>query len=271
MATKFPQLATHLRSWGLKVNEVAGWQTRSANSTTFTPKAVIVHHTATAGPANAPSLGIVRDGRTGVPGPLSQFLLARDGQVYLISGNRANHAGLGGPRAGVPANMGNQYCWGIEAENDGRGEPWPAAQLQAYYRLCAALCDLMDVSEQQVFAHKEWAPSRKTDPGGLDMAGFRANVKKAIVLGTQPAVPLTPNGDRWLGLYNPPLTGQDVKNVQNVLLMAGNASVKPEYDKATYGAETSRVLNIFKENRGIVERGCGPLTWEALREYIRTH
>jgi len=270
MATKFPGLATHLRKWGLVVKEVPGWQTRSANSTAFSPRAITCHHTAGSATGNAPSLNYIRDN------DLSQFVLGRDGTVYLNSGNRQNHAGLGGSLRGVPANAGNQYSWGIEAENTGRGEPWPAKQLNAYYRLCAALCDLMDRDESCVFAHKEWAPDRKSDPAGINMATFRANVGKALDAGiggaaTPQVVAVTPAGDRWLGLYNPPLTGQDVKNVQNVLLMAGNASVKPEYDKATYGPETSRVLGIFKENRDITERGCGPETWAALREYIRSH
>lgn len=72
---------------------------------------------------------------------------------------------------------------------------------------------------------------------------------------------------RWLGLMNPPMVGQDVKNAQNVLLMAGNPSVQPEYDKAVYGQETAKYIGIFKENRGIVEAGVGPKTWAALRDY----
>jgi peptidoglycan hydrolase-like protein with peptidoglycan-binding domain len=121
----------------------------------------------------------------------------------------------------------------------------------------------MNVSEYSVFAHKEWAPSRKIDPAGIEMNAFRANVKKALDAGLGGVK--TPAGDRWLGLTNPPMTGQDVKNVQNVLRAAGNSQVPLD---GVYGRVTADVLAVFQKNRGITERGCGPKTWAALRAYI---
>jgi hypothetical protein len=204
--TKYTDLATHLRSWGLKVQEVSGWQTRSSNwSKTFAPRGVVCHHTAgpTAG-GNYPSYDTVLNGRRDLAGPLSQFGLGRDGTVIIFAGHRANHAGVGGPLVGIPEDSGNAYLWGIEAENSGT-QAWPAVQLQAYYRLCAALATYAKAPfpASRVIGHKEWAPGRKVDPGGINMAGFRANVQKAIDAGkptpTSTALPKTGPKIDWLG------------------------------------------------------------------------
>lgn len=177
-------LPTHLRQWGLKVVEKDGWRGRG-RPYTFAPKAVICHHTASGSSSgNFGSEGIVTHGRSDLPGPLCQFLLGRDGTVMIIADGYANHAGYGGPRAGIPANMGNTYAYGIEAENNGLGEPWSKEQLNAYYRLCAALLQYMGTNDvSKVFAHKEWAPGRKIDPAGLNMDHFRDNVRKALAQG----------------------------------------------------------------------------------------
>lgn len=190
--TRFTGLPRHLRNWGLRVRVEDGWQYRG-RPYTFAPRAVIVHHTASGRHSgNLSSLGIVRDGRSGLPGPLSQFLLGRDGTVVLVAGGYSNHAGTGGPRNGVPANLGNTYAWGIEAENDGLGEPWSKAQLNAYYRLCASLLDLMNTKDvRKVFAHKEWT-NRKIDPAGINMTNFRNQVKAALSDGeSRPTVHLS--------------------------------------------------------------------------------
>ncbi len=42
-----------------------------------------------------PSLGVIRDGRPGLKGPLSQLGLGRDGAYYVIAAGRAQHAGRG--------------------------------------------------------------------------------------------------------------------------------------------------------------------------------
>jgi hypothetical protein len=205
--TKFTDLATHLRSWGLKVQEVDGWQTRSSNwSKSFSPKGVVCHHTA--GPTangNYPSYNTVLNGRTGIPGPLSQFGLGRDGTVILFAGHRANHAGVGGPLNGIPEDSANAYMWGIEAENSGT-QPWPTVQLQAYYRLVAALAsyDKAPFKASMAIGHKEWAPGRKTDPS-FSMATFRENVQKAINTGK----PSTG------GLAIVPKTGAKIDNLGN--------------------------------------------------------
>ena len=84
-----------------------------------------------------PALGTVINGRPDLNGPLCNVLLARNGDCYIIAAGTANHAGTGGWR-GL---SGNSSVLGIEAENNGVGEPWPAHQIDAYVRLCAAMCD----------------------------------------------------------------------------------------------------------------------------------
>lgn len=177
-------LVNHLRKWGLKVEEVEGWRHRG-RPYDFNPRAIIVHHTASsAGSGNFASRGTVVNGRPDLPGPLCQVLLGRDGTVMLVAAGYANHAGYGGPKMGVPANRGNSFTIGIEAENNGLGEPWSKAQMNAYYRLCAALLVWMGRKDvNRVFGHKEWAPGRKIDPAGINMDRFREQVKKARIQG----------------------------------------------------------------------------------------
>ena len=177
-------LVAHLRKWGLKVEEKEGWRHRG-RPYNFYPKAIIAHHTASGSQSgNFASEGIVTSGRSDLPGPLCQVLLGRDGTVKLIADGYANHAGYGGPRAGIPANQGNTYSIGIEAENNGVGEPWSKAQLNAYYRLCAALLVWLGKPDANlVIGHKEWAPGRKIDPAGIDMNRFREQVRLALQQG----------------------------------------------------------------------------------------
>lgn len=177
-------LVTHLRQWGLKVVEKEGWRGRG-RPYSFTPRSIICHHTASpATSGNFASEQVVTYGRSDLPGPLCQFLLGRDGTVMIIADGYANHAGEGGPAGGMPRNMGNTYSYGIEAENNGVGEKWDKEQLNAYYRLCAALLDYMNTKDvSRVIGHKEWAPARKIDPTGIDMNMFRQRVKEALAEG----------------------------------------------------------------------------------------
>ena len=185
MTTRYPNLANHLRKWGLTVIEQPGWQNNGRPwSDRFRPKAIICHHTASrAGSGNFASKNVVLHGRSGLPGPLCQILLGRDGRVILITGEGSNHAGTGGPISVIGRDEGNYDAWGIEAENNGVGEHWPNAQLQAYYRICAALLQLMGTSDvSRVVGHKEYT-SRKIDPNGINMNSFRRQVAATLAAG----------------------------------------------------------------------------------------
>lgn len=165
-------LADACRKSGLKVVEVDGWKGRG-HGPMSSVDTIACHHTATSAKAagNYPSLGIVRDGRSDLPGPLAQLGLGRDGTVYVIAAGVCYHAG-----ATFEKRQDNWHAIGIEAEHDGLS-PWPAAQQNAYIRLCAALCEHYGLAADRVLGHKEIATplGRKVDPN-FDMPAFRRDV-----------------------------------------------------------------------------------------------
>jgi len=163
-------LPDKMREYGVKVQLVDGWTTRG--DATLNPEVVIVHHDAIAGPASAPGLRLVTVGRSDLPGPLCQVYLGRDGTAYMVASGKANHAGAGSWKGFTL----NTQALGIEAANDGRGEPWPLVQLEAYYRIVAAMLDGIGNDASYTCGHKEWAPTRKIDPYGIDMNDFRREV-----------------------------------------------------------------------------------------------
>lgn len=184
--TWLPQV---LRGAGLKVEEVTGWQSRG-RAEMGAVKGIICHHTAGPKTGNAPSLNIVVNGRSDLPGPLSQLVLGRDGTFYVVAAGRTNHAG-----AGVWERItdGNGSFIGIEAENTGlsNDSPWPEVQMDAYAKGVAAILKHIGAKPVMAAGHKEYAlpKGRKPDPS-FDMPAFRARV--AAHMG-QPFVTVKPN------------------------------------------------------------------------------
>lgn len=164
-----------LEAQGVGVDWIGGWEDRGRS--VLRPQGVVCHHTATkAYDRDYPSLGIVRDGRSDLPGPLSQFGLGRhSGNVIVIAAGTANHAGPGG-WGGL---SGNSTVWGIEAENDGIGEEWQPHVLRNYVLLCAALARHTGFDSSFVCGHREWS-DYKIDPTGIDMDWFRAEVQRLL-------------------------------------------------------------------------------------------
>ena len=177
-------LADAARSMGLTVVEVDGWKTRGRDE--MNPRGVIAHHTATSAsrPGDYPTLNTIINGRSDLPGPLSQYGLGRSGTVYVIASGKANHAGDGQwdtrPLGGSDFLDHSTEVIGIEAEHTGKsGTPWPTVQLDAYHRLCAGVLAHLGKPVANLCAHREWAqppestPNRKPDPIDLDMDEFR--------------------------------------------------------------------------------------------------
>jgi hypothetical protein len=176
----FRGLARELRGHGLKVVKVRGWRARGRPGT-YAPRAFFEHHTAsprTSG--NAPCLRIVTEGRSDVPGPLSQFLIGRDATIYIVASGRCNHAGLGGPHKGIPKDSGNAYAMGVEVENNGVGEPWSPEMRWAMGVLTAVCLKRMRRGARMSIGHKEYAPGRKIDPHGIGMWNFRRRVRRYL-------------------------------------------------------------------------------------------
>ena len=182
LPTDLPAL---LRAEGLRVVEHEGWRTRGRPGS-FNPVGVLAHHTAT-GKSTSDEVvcRLLIAGRSDLPGPLCQIGLARDGTVHLIAAGRANHAGVAKSSGTVAPGDGNTLYIGVEAFNDGIGEPWPASQYDAYVTLAAALCKhVTGNSAQTVRGHKETSVTGKIDPR-FDMDAFRARVHAALT--TPPA------------------------------------------------------------------------------------
>ncbi|WP_409186503.1 N-acetylmuramoyl-L-alanine amidase [Amycolatopsis sp. VS8301801F10] len=163
-------LATIARSAGLKVVEQPGWTARGHGQMSGV-KAVVCHHTAGPAAGNAPSLGVVQNGRSDLAGPLAHYVLGRDGTVYVVAAGLCWHAG-----AVLNNNWSNNYAIGIEAEATGTAA-WPEVQLDAYARLCRALCAAFGLPISAVLGHKEVCSprGRKSDPN-FDMGAFRARI-----------------------------------------------------------------------------------------------
>ena len=179
-------LARVARAAGLDVTEVAGWRTRG-HGPMGAAQSVMWHHTAGAATGDLPSLGVLRDGRAGLPGPLCHYGLGRTGQVYVIAAGLAYHAGRVSH-----TRYSNAHSIGIEAENTGLGQPWPKVQLDAYHALTAALCEEFGWDPDiAVIGHKEAARpvGRKIDPRGIDMNAARARVR-ALMNTPDPSDPL---------------------------------------------------------------------------------
>ena len=178
-----PWLADVLRDAGLTVVEMDGWRTRT-RSGSFRPSGIVWHHTATSREASDSNVDrLLRDGRPDLAGPLSQLGLRRDGSFVIVAAGRANHNGYG--------TWGNDSI-GIEAYNDGVGEPWPAAQIDAYVRGTAAICEHQGWGADRVKAHRETDPGRKVDPRGIDMDGARSRIARLL---STPSTPTTPQED----------------------------------------------------------------------------
>ncbi|GGS88608.1 N-acetylmuramoyl-L-alanine amidase [Nonomuraea spiralis] len=179
------RLATIARRTGFPVVEVDGWKTRGHGPQPCV-EGVVCHHT-----AGRDDMHIVRDGRPGLDGPLSQFWLRRDGTIFVVAAGRCWHNA-----PSTSEHHDNSSSIGIEAENNGR-EAWPSVQLLAYRMLCAELCREYELPASRVMAHRE-VNRGKPDPHSIDMSAFRADVARLLAK-RQPAAPRLPElrpGDR---------------------------------------------------------------------------
>lgn len=173
-----PWLADELRTAGLTVVEHAGWKTRMAGST-WTPRFGVVH--ATAAPrtqSDETQVRIVRDGREGLPGPIANACVDRQGRWHVLAVGRCNTTLIG--TAGPFQGLGNTYALGIEACNDNLSEPW--AQYGSYYRGWAAICRRLGWTASNLVGHKEHTPGHKTDPT-FSMGQFRTDVARVLAGG----------------------------------------------------------------------------------------
>jgi peptidoglycan hydrolase-like protein with peptidoglycan-binding domain len=255
MAFSLTWLAQVLKDAGLKVAEQPGWQDRGRGPMGVV-RGIICHHTAGPRSGNMPSLKVITDGRPGLPGPLSQLGLGRDGTFFVIAAGRANHAGAGSWEG---IKTGNFSFIGIEAENTGLGndQPWPAVQMDAYKRGCAAILKKLGADASMCCGHKEYAlpKGRKPDPS-FDMDAFRADVE-AIMKGTGKVLPPIPAADNKA---RPTLR----RGAKGDLVKIIQAKVGVGVD-GDFGARTEAAVRAFQASKGLVPDGIvGPMSWKAI-------
>jgi hypothetical protein len=172
-------LADRLRSFGLRVVEVDGWQSRSAGS--FTPRGSVNHHTAGSANGSAPSLNTCIYGRPDLPGPLCHVMQSRESDgndiAYVIAAGRANHAGEGGWQ-GL---SGNSSVWGLEIEHTGTSSiPEGRRQIAATIH-AAMLAGTADAG--MCCQHYEWTDRKIDLATEVDPDGWRGRVADALQTG----------------------------------------------------------------------------------------
>lgn len=137
---------------------------------TFTPSGVLMHHTAsTEGIGLEYERNDIRNLNTDQsdwPAPHVQWYVSQRGRIYLLTRGGANHAGTGAglTKYGIPNNLGNQYLWGIECQDDGYDRDWPPQLWKAAHALAGELLRAMDKPTARVFRHKDY----DTDSGKVD-------------------------------------------------------------------------------------------------------
>jgi hypothetical protein len=165
--------ADWLRSVGLTVVEVKGWQTRARSSGGFpiTPLGVQWHHTASqTTPTNDTNWQYFNSDVR----PIGNMTIMRNGEVWIGAAGAANTAGLGGPltlsRGTVPKDGANTRTWAIEVANSGVGEPWSQVTIDSYFAASNELNRRFGNKPTDVFTHAKGAgntlgwTTRKIDP-----------------------------------------------------------------------------------------------------------
>src|SRR5580765_814697 len=174
-------LAAWCRAEGCQVKEWAGWERRSASMGGFVKvMGIAEHHTAapvamhgerdwqyaTYGNQNAPEYNIGID---------------PSGMVNILAAGGVNGQGRGGPlntsQGVIPPAGSNYRAVAISYGNNGTGESYSAAMMDAGVRATAAVVRNTGLKVGDSFAHKEWCgpgtttPGRKIDPYGPWVGG----------------------------------------------------------------------------------------------------
>lgn len=174
MAIYIPWLADAARLTGYPVSEAAGW--RSLGHGGFrVVEGVVAHHTADGPSGDYPSFNVVRNGRAGLAGPLSNYGLGRTGRIQVIAAGCCWHAGAS--RWAGFTDINDEFI-GIEAESVGSRDDWTAAQRDCYPRLVAAALYYMRRGADRLCGHKECALplGRKVDPAFWNLNDMRNRV-----------------------------------------------------------------------------------------------
>jgi len=183
-------LAEVCRRTGFAVIEVDGWQTRGRSSGGYDqgrPSHVMAHHTAS-GPGSDGWADVEYMTWHADAAPLANLYISRVPEIFVMAAGATNTNGSGvDPCELADDDTMNTHAIGIEAANNGVGEPWPDVQQSCYVTLCAELELAYGIAPAQIHSHAEYAPARKIDPAGesryaegaaiWDMDAFREDVR----------------------------------------------------------------------------------------------
>ena len=173
-------LADVLRGAGLAVEEVDGWQFRSRSGAGYRQEGPIGDHR----PPHRVRSRQRPAGRGRPAGdplrrrPDGNLYLDRSGRYWVCAAGATNTNGKGGPLRTAPADSANSRVIGIEAGNNGIGEPWPEVMQDAYVAGVAALAE--------AYRHRHGAhptPTTSGRPGARSTPPARAG--SAVVNGHQ--------------------------------------------------------------------------------------
>ena len=163
-------MADVVRSVGLQVVELSGWQTRARSSGGYAdggPWCIMLHHTASNGDgASDADYCTFRSSDR----PVCNLVLGRDAVVYVCAAGATNTNGKGGPWTlpngrTIAQDTMNTRAIGIEMSNNGVGMAYPQVMVDAMFSLIGVLAGAYlggDVSS--LCQHVNWAPGRKIDP-----------------------------------------------------------------------------------------------------------
>lgn len=254
-----------LREFALEPVEVDGW--RGRGSDVFNPRGSVDHHTAGAASGFMPSLRILINGRSDLPGPLCNVGQPRaadgDARVHVVASGRANHAGKGGWMGLV----GNSSVLGLERENVGTAaEPWTPWRFEVAARVHAAFAKGAGYDPSFVCEHKEWAPGRKPDAHSVLGGDMRRRVAELLASGGVPLVPgppTQPQPDDDLGarVANNPVVkrgdrGHHVGILQALLMWHARDLTGVDagrFDDGIFGEGTERVLKEWQRRTGVLK------------------
>jgi len=160
---------------GSKFKLYLGYKARARSTGGFNDiRGIVMHHDAD-NTSGEDDWVLKYEYETAIDGPIGNFHVQRDGDVWFGAAGASNHAGRGGPvntsRGTVPLNQGNLYLIGIEASNNGVGEVWPKVMMESYLILVTVLCKTFSLDPfTDIYGHWTWVepscPGRKIDPRG---------------------------------------------------------------------------------------------------------
>ncbi|HEX6354182.1 N-acetylmuramoyl-L-alanine amidase [Actinophytocola sp.] len=205
------EINNRLRTAGITVHEVPGWQSRG-NGQSSAYEGGLVHHTATAFGNALSGSGVgnlLINGRPDLRGPLCNYAGNADGSITVVAAHPANHAGASGGRSMGPlpvTNLFNKRVLGLEIVYPGTA-PMREAQFRSalvWSRIVAQVCGNGDM--QRVRAHAETSVTGKWDPGEAPGRTINMTAFRAAAL-TTPEGDLTPDEHRMLKFLHDRVAG----------------------------------------------------------------